>query len=361
MDNHTLTFEGINIRALRINGDPWFVLVDVCVALDISTPASAVGRLSADEKNWTPIQTTGGVQDMTIINEMGLWSLVMTSRKPSAQRFKAWLVSVAIPAIHADQQVASPTASAVLTNSSMTVFAFEGLDVRITDRAGDPWFVLADVCRVLEIGNPSDAAKRVDDDEKMTLDNTEGHSGQRGGAQSFTIINESGLYSLILTSRKPAAKRFKKWVTADVLPTIRKTGSYGAPAPQIDLNDPTQLRALLLSYSAEVETTKKALTAAKGEASIATGALERIAGTEGLLCLRDAAKVLGQQPKAFREWLVSRRYAYRRPDSTRLLAYQSSIQAKLLAHKLHTFPKPDGTEAVPISDGDAQGHRPLRP
>ncbi len=112
--------------------------------------------------------------------------------------------------------------------STIIPFEFEGSAVRLTDRDGQPWFVLADVCRVLDHSNPSKAAERLDDDEKMTLSNSEGHSGQRGGAQSFTIINESGLYSLILTSRKAAAKRFKKWVTAEVLPSIRKTGGYGA-------------------------------------------------------------------------------------------------------------------------------------
>ncbi|MGR0183176.1 BRO-N domain-containing protein [Azospirillum aestuarii] len=104
-------------------------------------------------------------------------------------------------------------------------FAFEGVAVRIVDHVGDPRFVLADVCRVLEIGNPSDAARRLDDDEKDALDIID----PMGRTQNATAINESGLYSLILTSRKPAAKRFKKWVTAEVLPAIRRTGSYGAP------------------------------------------------------------------------------------------------------------------------------------
>lgn len=122
--------------------------------------------------------------------------------------------------------------------TNLIPFEFESQAVRVIDRDGEPWFVLADVCGVLEIGNPSDAASRLDDDEKMTLDNTEGHSGRRGGAQSFTIINESGLYSLVLTSRKPAAKRFKKWVTADVLPTIRKTGTYGTHTAIPDFTNP---------------------------------------------------------------------------------------------------------------------------
>lgn len=108
--------------------------------------------------------------------------------------------------------------------TDMITFDFDGLPVRVQDETGEPWFVLADVCRVLEIGNPSQAATRLDDDEKMTLTNNEGRAGS--GAQAFTIINESGLYSLILTSRKPAAKRFKKWVTAEVLPAIRRTGRF---------------------------------------------------------------------------------------------------------------------------------------
>ncbi|WP_188260678.1 BRO-N domain-containing protein [Azospirillum tabaci] len=103
----------------------------------------------------------------------------------------------------------------------ITPLNFEGMTVRIIAMDGSPRFVLADVCHVLEIGNNRDAASRLDDDEKGV-----GIIDTPGGEQQLTIINESGLYSLILTSRKPAAKRFKKWVTAKVLPSIRKTGSY---------------------------------------------------------------------------------------------------------------------------------------
>lgn len=95
-------------------------------------------------------------------------------------------------------------------------------DFRIIDRDGEPWFVLADVCRALEISNPRDAASRLDDDEKDAV----AIADAIGRMQHSLIINESGLYSLILTSRKEAAKRFKKWVTSEVLPSIRKTGSY---------------------------------------------------------------------------------------------------------------------------------------
>lgn len=108
--------------------------------------------------------------------------------------------------------------------TDMIAFDFEGVGIRTTLIDGAPWFVLADVCRVLELDNPRNVTARLDDDEKgvHTMDTP-------GGPQSFTIINESGLYSLVITSRKPAAKRFKKWVTAEVLPSIRRTGGYTVP------------------------------------------------------------------------------------------------------------------------------------
>lgn len=100
-------------------------------------------------------------------------------------------------------------------------FSFEKKQVRTLLVDGEPWLVAADVCRVLLVANTARALSRLDDDEKGV------HSvNTLGGAQNLSIVNESGLYSLILTSRKPEAKRFKKWVTAEVLPAIRKHGRY---------------------------------------------------------------------------------------------------------------------------------------
>ncbi len=97
---------------------------------------------------------------------------------------------------------------------------------RILDKDGEPWFVLTDVCRELGIGNATDASGRLDDDE-VGIDSVE----TGGGRQNVVTVSESGLYSLIMTSRKDGAKRFKKWVTAEVLPAIRKTGRYGGGTP----------------------------------------------------------------------------------------------------------------------------------
>lgn len=110
------------------------------------------------------------------------------------------------------------------TEVSILNQAFEGHPVRISVRANVPWFVLNDVCRVLEIENPRNIARRLDADERDV------HSMDTlGGKQRQTVVNESGLYACIMESRKPAAKRFSKWVRSEVLPALLKTGSYTMP------------------------------------------------------------------------------------------------------------------------------------
>lgn len=122
--------------------------------------------------------------------------------------------------------------------NNVVPFNFENHSVRVVrGDDGEPWFVAADVCAVITIS--TEQTRRLDDDEKglRTVQTP-------GGQQEMVTISESGLYSLILTSRKPEAKRFKRWVTHEVLPSIRKTGAYSIPAavPVPSLPDYTQSR-----------------------------------------------------------------------------------------------------------------------
>ena len=95
--------------------------------------------------------------------------------------------------------------------------------VRTIMKDGEPWFVAADVCRALELGNPTQAISRLDEDEKgNTLISNEGNRGN----PNVSIVNESGLYALVLGSRKPEARAFKRWITHEVIPAIRKHGGY---------------------------------------------------------------------------------------------------------------------------------------
>lgn len=146
--------------------------------------------------------------------------------------------------------------------SNITPFSFEQHAVRTIEKDGQAWFVLNDVTDALEFTRGRDAARMLDDDEKGAHIVRVPSSNQHGAFDQeveVTIINESGLYSLILKSRKASAKRFKKWVTAEVLPTIRKTGSYTAPTKR-------QPKALPHGLTLDQQDAVKALVKARVEA-----------------------------------------------------------------------------------------------
>lgn len=117
---------------------------------------------------------------------------------------------------------------------NLQIFNYGEIPVRTVLLDGEPWWVLADVCRVLDLGSPHKVADRLDPDEKGR--NT---IPTPGGNQNMAVINEPGLYKVILQSRKPEAREFSRWVTHEVLPAIRKTGAYSMTTPP-----PTGQRAL---------------------------------------------------------------------------------------------------------------------
>ena len=114
----------------------------------------------------------------------------------------------------------------MMNKKEIMQFDFDGMQVRTVLIDDDPWFVGKDVATILGYSNPRDAlAKHVDDDDKNSVAFRDGTSGN----PNMTIINESGVYALVFGSKLPQAKNFKRWVTSEVLPTIRKTGGYGLP------------------------------------------------------------------------------------------------------------------------------------
>lgn len=103
----------------------------------------------------------------------------------------------------------------------MQLYSFNGQSIRVIQRDGNPWWIAADVCAALGLANTSKALDALDADEKGITS-----SDTLGGAQQVCIVNEAGLYSLIFRSRKAIAQHFRRWVTHEVLPSIRKTGAY---------------------------------------------------------------------------------------------------------------------------------------
>lgn len=133
--------------------------------------------------------------------------------------------------------------------NKLQIFNYHESQVRTIEKDGEPWFSASDVCGILDIGNTSDAVTRLDDDEKG-LDSTD----TLGGKQYMIIVNEAGLYSLILGSRKPEAKAFKRWITHEVIPAIRKHGAYMTPETiERTLTDPDFLIQLATTLKAERE------------------------------------------------------------------------------------------------------------
>lgn len=150
-----------------------------------------------------------------------------------------------------------------MNENGIQVWNYESSEIRTVQVNGEPWFVLSDVCKVLEISNSRNISSRLEPDEKgVTLVDT------LGGAQQMTIINESGLYTVILRSDKPQAKPFRKRVTSEVLPSIRKHGSYSVQSQFADLSP--QLQVLI-----QMETRQKQIEARQVEQATALAGLEQ--------------------------------------------------------------------------------------
>lgn len=187
--------------------------------------------------------------------------------------------------------------------------------VRTLNLNGEPWFVAADVCKALELGNPSMTVERLDDDEKgiSTIDTL-------GGKQRMAIINEPGLYSLVITSRKPEAKAFKRWITHEVIPAIRKHGVYITDEKlKLFAEHPELLDALMKSlYATHAENLRH--RAERQTLLPKADYYDAFMDAECCTNLRATAKELKVPEKMFTAFLIRKRYLYRAPSGT-LLPY----------------------------------------
>ena len=202
--------------------------------------------------------------------------------------------------------------------NELQVFTYSGNEVRTVQKNGEPWFVLKDVCAILSIGNVADVCARLDTDEKGV-----GQIDTLGGRQNMNIINESGLYNVILRSDKPEAKPFRKWVTSEVLPSIRRTGGYIAGQENLT---PEELMAKALMVAQKTLAEREARIAdltvqnqiMQPKASYFDELVER--GT--LTNFRETAKQLGIPPKRFVAFLMEKKYVYR-DKRGKLLPYEA--------------------------------------
>lgn len=190
-------------------------------------------------------------------------------------------------------------------NNALQVFDYNGSAVRTVNKDGEIWFVAKDVCDVLELTNPTEALKALDDDEKNTLRISEGIRGN----PNANIINESGVYSLIFRSNKPEAKKFRKWVTSTVLPQIKRTGSFSVKPDKLSRS--IMNAAKMIFSAAGIKNNQLALALDKivvhytGESMLGISGIALEAPTKNqLLNPSEIGHILGKSPRFINQLLM---------------------------------------------------------
>lgn len=230
--------------------------------------------------------------------------------------------------------------------NQLKVFNFKSNEVRTVVKDGEPWFVAKDVCNVLEIEKHRDAVSRLDEDERESV-----LVDTLGGSQQVTAINEPGLYSLVLRSRKPEAKDFKRWITHEVIPSIRKHGAYMTDQTlEQALTSPDFLIKLATNLKEEqikrleaeqkvIEQKPKVLFANAVEtskSSILIGELAKLLKQNGV--------EIGQ--KRLFEWLRENGYLIKRMGDEYNNPTQKSMELGLFEIKKNAITNPDGSVRV---------------
>lgn len=213
--------------------------------------------------------------------------------------------------------------------SDMQIFKNETFgEIRTAVIDGEPWFVAVDVCRALEIVNSRDALTRIDEDEKgVVLTDTP------GGKQEVTTVNEPGLYSLVLGSRKPEAKAFKRWITHEVIPSIRKNGGY--IAGQETMSDVELIARALIVAQNVIEEKNRQISGLTEENLLMKPKAEYfddLVDRKLLTNFRDTAKEFHLGQKRFIAFLTDNGYAYRDAKG-RILPHQKHVDAGLFELK----------------------------
>ena len=234
--------------------------------------------------------------------------------------------------------------------NGLTIFNYEGNEVRTVQRDGEPWWVLKDVCDILDLSNPTVVADRLDDDERVKVDPKQ-YLGSRSN-EPITIISESGLYSAILLSRKPEAKKFKRWITHEILPSIRKHGLYATNALLDDsdlwikaLQELKAERARNAALTAESYEQKQRIEEYEPKA----GYYDAVLGGSGTVAVSTIAKGYGKSGRWLNEylhklgvqynqggiWLLYQKYAEH--DYTRTKTHVYTDEHGEFRSNLHTY------------------------
>lgn len=229
-------------------------------------------------------------------------------------------------------------------DSNLQLFAFEGSQVRALEIENEPWLVGKDVAEILGYSDTNQAIrKHVDDEDKLTRQFN--GSGQN---RNMTIINESGLYSLILSSKMPNAKKFKRWVTSEVLPAIRKHGAYMTDEKAFDvIHNKNGLADLLQQAADQLKQKDIQIEEMKPKAMLA----DAITASETSILVGEMAKILKKNgintgQNRFFKWLRTNGYLIKRKGTDYNMPTQKSMNLKLFEIKERTIVDGNSTRIV---------------
>jgi prophage antirepressor-like protein len=213
------TGHGRDIRMITKDDERWFAGADLGHAMGFPNGSCVFTKVSADDKTLIETQTHVGPRKVSYIKESAIRSRLSRGLKPAVKDMWNWF-NETFPLAMGEKE--EPVV--ILNGDGVEVFNFKDRHpVRAVQQDGQPWFLGMDVCKVLELDNRKTRRKLDDDDDEVGLTHITDSIGRE---QEVIVVNEPGLYNLILRSRKPEAKAFRRWVTHEVLPQIRKTGGY---------------------------------------------------------------------------------------------------------------------------------------
>lgn len=250
-----------------------------------------------------------------------------------------------------DKKKAAPEAAGAAKNqkgssmTQLTPFTYNDQPVRVVTIDAEPWFVLADLCRVLDLAKPSRVAMRIADDMKGRTQMT-----TPGGDQEMTIVSEAGMYEVVIRSDKPEAAAFRRWITSEVLPSIRKHGGYLTPEKAEEIiSNPDVIIELAQAVKRE-KAARLAMESLVHELEPKADMYDRFLGADGTYSIGNVAKMVGlSQNKLFDRLRNSgiliakgamrntpyqrymhhfsvRPYDYERSDGTRGTSYTTRVQ-----------------------------------
>lgn len=231
--------------------------------------------------------------------------------------------------------------------NELQIFNYNGNEVRTIQKDGEPWWVLKDVCEILGISHVKDTVNRLEEDEVGQTEVID----RLGRIQTTNIINESGLYNVILRSDKPEAKPFRKWVTSEVLPSIRKHGGYLTPQKieEVLLNPDTIIR-LATDLKAEQEKVKALEVKVEMDKPLVAFA-NSVSVSETSILVGELAKLLKQngidmgQNRLF-DWMRKNGYLISRKGTDYNMPTQRSMDMKLFEIKETTISHADGHTSI---------------